>query len=57
MNKTHPKSIEYLDGFAVHWYTDMLIPSKVLDDTSKQFPDKIILNTESSLGELNSTSL
>lgn len=50
MQAANAKSIDYLDGFAVHYYFDQLTPPSLLDDTKRQFPNKIILNTESCLG-------
>lgn len=51
MNKTNPKSMEYIDALAVHWYTDLIIPTSVLKDTHNLFPDKIIISTESCIGK------
>lgn len=50
MQIAHPESIQYLDGFAVHWYWDDIAPPSLLDKTHEKFPDKFILNTESCLG-------
>uniref|UniRef100_A0A336LVU1 Glucosylceramidase n=3 Tax=Culicoides sonorensis TaxID=179676 RepID=A0A336LVU1_CULSO len=45
-------SMKFIDGFAVHWYWDTFIPPKsTLDKTSKLFPEKLIINTESCLGD------
>lgn len=43
--------MDYVYGFAVHWYWDRIIPPTVLDQTQALFPDKILLNTESALGD------
>lgn len=51
MRKTNPKAIDFIDGMAVHWYWDQLIGATVIDRFHSQFPDKIILNTESSDGD------
>lgn len=50
MQQAHPESVNYLDGFAVHWYWDDIAPPSLLDKTHNKFPDKFILNTESCLG-------
>lgn len=51
MHEAHNRSLEYLDGFAVHWYWDKLAPASLLEKTHQRWPDKIILNTESCLGD------
>lgn len=43
---------KYIDGIAVHWYLDFIVPVKVLNEVHKNFGDKIILNTEASQGML-----
>lgn len=50
MKAAHPKSLDYLDGFAVHWYWDKIVPPSLLDKTKEKYPDKLIINTESCLG-------
>lgn len=50
MQSAHTEAIDYLDGFAVHWYWDAIAPPSLLDKTHSKFPDKFILNTESCLG-------
>lgn len=50
MNNSLPNSIDYLDGIAVHWYRDKIFPTTILDFTHNKYPDKFILNTESSIG-------
>lgn len=52
MEKGHPESIKYLDGFAFHWYFDEIIPPRLLDETHEIYLDKMILNTESSIGKI-----
>jgi glucosylceramidase len=42
---------KYIDGVAVHWYLDFIVPVKVLDEVHKDFGNKIIMNTEASQGE------
>lgn len=42
-----PEAAKYISGIAVHWYTDLLIPTTALDLTYKKFgKDYFILNTE-----------
>lgn len=50
MNKSLPYSVDYLDGIAVHWYRDKIFPTTLLELAHKKYPDKFILNTESSIG-------
>lgn len=52
MQTTNPTSIDYLDGFAVHWYLDALAPPSFLDQTLETFPDKFIINSESCVGKI-----
>ena len=40
----------YVDGWAVHWYTDFLGLPGVLDYVHDQYPDKFILFTEACTG-------
>lgn len=51
MHEAHNRSLEYLDGFAVHWYWDKVAPASLLDKTHANWPGKLILNTESCLGD------
>lgn len=44
------KCAKYVDGVAVHWYLDFIVPVKVLNEVHKDFGDKIIMNTEASQG-------
>jgi len=41
---------EYVDGWAVHWYTDFLGLPSALDYVHEQHPDKFILFTEACTG-------
>lgn len=50
MQKFHPASMDYVDGFAVHSYMDNFSSSQSLNWTLKKFPDKYILYSESSAG-------
>lgn len=51
MNASAPEALDFIDGFAVHWYWDKLFPVTFLDDAHQQFPNKIILATEASSGD------
>lgn len=51
MKAANPKSVEYLDGIALHWYWDKMAPPSLLDTTKEKYPDKLIINSESSLGK------
>ncbi|XP_018793952.1 PREDICTED: glucosylceramidase-like [Bactrocera latifrons] len=51
MNRTRPGVLNYLDGLAVHWYWDEMFAPNLVDLTVAQLPGKIVLNTESSIGD------
>lgn len=51
MESSHNRTFDYIDGFGVHFYWDQFVPATLLDDTVRQFPGKLILNTESCLGD------
>lgn len=51
MESSHANSIEYLAGFAVHWYWDQIIPPTLLNAVHSLYPDKLLLNTESCDGD------
>ncbi|XP_031621155.1 lysosomal acid glucosylceramidase-like [Contarinia nasturtii] len=44
-------AMDFVSGLAVHWYWDRLISPTLLDHTHEKFPDKILLNTESCIGD------
>ncbi|XP_053617693.1 lysosomal acid glucosylceramidase-like [Plodia interpunctella] len=46
----HKDALQYIDGIAVHYYTDFIVPPSVLDVVSKSYPDKFIINTEACEG-------
>ncbi|XP_055907649.1 lysosomal acid glucosylceramidase-like [Eupeodes corollae] len=50
MNMTRKESIDYLDGLAVHWYFDEYYGPRLIDETHRMMPDKLIFNTESTVG-------
>lgn len=43
-------ALDYIYGFAVHFYADALTSPKVLDITQNEYPEKVIINTEACLG-------
>lgn len=43
--------MDFVYGFAVHWYWDRIAPPLLLDQTKRKYPDKILLNSESALGD------
>ncbi|XP_059620577.1 lysosomal acid glucosylceramidase [Phlebotomus argentipes] len=51
MKTSRPNVMDYVDGFAVHWYWDRFVPAAVLDSASDKFPEKLIINTESCIGD------
>ncbi|XP_053669820.1 lysosomal acid glucosylceramidase [Anopheles nili] len=51
MDQGHPNATSYLDGLAVHWYWDGVAPASLLDQTAARYPDKLLFNTEASLGD------
>lgn len=44
-------ALDFISGFAMHWYWDKVIPPQLIDQTHAKYPDKILLNTESSVGD------
>ncbi|XP_026747404.1 glucosylceramidase-like [Trichoplusia ni] len=51
MEREDPKSIDYLDGIAVHWYGNFF-PPQTLSLIQNRYPDKIILATEACEGSM-----
>ncbi|XP_062540118.1 lysosomal acid glucosylceramidase [Armigeres subalbatus] len=51
MDQGHPNATQYVDGLAVHWYWDGVTPPELLDQALNLYPDKLIFNTEASLGD------
>lgn len=44
-------AMDFVSGLAVHWYLDRFVTPLLLDEAHKKYPDKIILNTESTIGD------
>lgn len=51
MDVGNSNAMNYVSGLAVHWYWDQFIPPIVLDQAHEKYPDRIILTTESCLGD------
>lgn len=51
MDRSFPNSTNYLDGIAVHWYRDKMVPATFLDFVHNKYPEKFIINTESSISK------
>lgn len=51
MYSAYPKSKEFIDGHAVHWYWDKFISSKNLESTYQKYPDKLLIATEACSGD------
>ncbi|XP_001994836.2 lysosomal acid glucosylceramidase [Drosophila grimshawi] len=51
MRSSRTKALDYLDGLAVHWYWDEVFGPQLIDEAHKEMPDKLILNTESCIGD------
>ncbi|KAK7085837.1 hypothetical protein SK128_017034 [Halocaridina rubra] len=45
-----PDSSQYIDGTAVHWYSDKWVGPSVMDETHSFFPEKFLLYTEACEG-------
>lgn len=50
MRKENAIALDYVYGLAVHFYADGVTSPKLLEETHREFPNKIIINTESSMG-------
>ncbi|XP_072391061.1 putative glucosylceramidase 3 [Diabrotica undecimpunctata] len=46
------KTLQYVDGIAVHFYEDLNNNTYLLDDVHKQYPDKFLLATEACVGSM-----
>ncbi|XP_072934756.1 putative glucosylceramidase 4 [Epargyreus clarus] len=50
LNENFPGSMEYINGIAVHWYTDTFTPASLLSDVTRDYPDKFLMSTEACAG-------
>ncbi|XP_023035479.1 lysosomal acid glucosylceramidase [Drosophila willistoni] len=51
MRASRPNALDYLDGLAVHWYWDDVFGPQLIDKTHEEMPNKLLLNTESCVGD------
>lgn len=52
MESAAPKSMSYIDGFAVHWYWDSIFGPSLIDETLKLYGEgRIFITTESCVGD------
>ncbi|XP_037943788.1 lysosomal acid glucosylceramidase-like [Teleopsis dalmanni] len=51
MKTSRPDSLNYLDGFAVHWYWDDIFAPYLIDEVHNAMPEKLLLNTEACVGD------
>ncbi|KAH8419179.1 hypothetical protein KR222_009248, partial [Zaprionus bogoriensis] len=51
MRASRSKSVDYLDGLAVHWYWDEVFGPQLIDEAHAEMPNKLMLNTESCIGD------
>ncbi|XP_030029248.1 lysosomal acid glucosylceramidase isoform X3 [Manduca sexta] len=51
MEREDPRSIEYIDGIAVHYYGNF-VPGKILTRIQEMYPGKILLSTEACEGPM-----
>lgn len=51
MRTARTNSVDYLDGLAVHWYWDEIFGPQLIDEAHAEMPNKLMLNTESCIGD------
>ncbi|XP_017959153.1 lysosomal acid glucosylceramidase isoform X2 [Drosophila navojoa] len=51
MRASRSNALDYLDGLAVHWYWDEIFGPQLIDRAHADMPDKLLLNTESCIGD------
>ncbi|CAK1578636.1 unnamed protein product [Parnassius mnemosyne] len=51
MEREEPKSIEYIDGIAIHYYGNFM-PAIILSNIQRKYPNKILLSTEACEGSM-----
>jgi hypothetical protein len=44
------KTLDYVDGIAIHWYMGMVAPPTMMVQTHKNYPDLFMLSTEACNG-------
>lgn len=50
MIQEKPKALDYIDGVAMHYYSDFITPAALQVEAMKPFPNKFLLNTEACEG-------
>lgn len=51
MEREDPKSIDYIDGIAIHYYGNFF-PASILTALHNRYPGKILLSTEACEGPM-----
>ncbi|XP_062124078.1 LOW QUALITY PROTEIN: lysosomal acid glucosylceramidase [Drosophila sulfurigaster albostrigata] len=51
MRASRSNALDYLDGLAVHWYWDEIFGPQLIDEAHAEMPNKLMLNTESCIGD------
>ncbi|KAM3968042.1 lysosomal acid glucosylceramidase [Aphomia sociella] len=51
MEREDPRSIEYIDGIAIHYYGNF-VPASILSQLQQRYPNKILLSTEACEGPM-----
>lgn len=52
MKEARQSSLDYIDGITVHWLIKSIVPATYIYNTFEKYPDKFILNSESTLSML-----
>lgn len=47
----NPNTLDYIDGVAVHYYTDMITPAILLSEIPKLYPKLFVISTEACEGK------
>ncbi|KAG6461438.1 hypothetical protein O3G_MSEX012628 [Manduca sexta] len=50
MLNEHPNALQYIDGIAVHYYSDFITPAIILTEVNKNYPHIFIIATEACEG-------
>ncbi|XP_053950449.1 lysosomal acid glucosylceramidase-like [Anastrepha ludens] len=51
MKASRSDSLDYLGGLAVHWYWDEIFKPKFIEVARKEMPDRILISSESCIGD------
>lgn len=52
MERAEPKSMDYVDGIAIHYYGNFF-PAQILTQLQQRYPNKILLSTEACEGNFS----